>query len=85
MRLCDQRGAPRMSPKAQVDCSKRISTSDCECSAGTLTATGTKPEPHHDPGKTPETSSARFELSTITNFGDAPSGVQFTYCSPAPP
>ena len=62
--------------------SMSISTS---LASGTLTATGTKKQPHVLPAKTALASSAPLPFCFTVNSGDLPMGSQPTYCSPAAP
>lgn len=73
---------PSTVPKAKV--SAVISTL-IFLSAGTLTATGVKPRPQHDPGRMATSSTAPVSASVILNSGDLPIGDQPTYRSPALP
>lgn len=77
-----RRGTPFTSPKAKV--SEVISILMLAL-AGTLTATGTKLQPHELPGNTALASSAPESRSMTWNSGDLPMGCQPRYCSPAAP
>lgn len=76
------RGVPCTSPKAKVSAVISISTS---ARAGTLTATGTKKQPHELPGNTALASSVPLSRSRTRNSGLSPMGCQPTYRSPAAP
>ena len=79
---CPDIGLPVTSPKAQF-----VAFMDTEMSipAGTLTATGTKPRPHVEPGKSAFASGVPNLRSLIVNSGDLPTGSHTRYSSPAPP
>lgn len=80
--LRSRTGDPVTSPKAQF-----VAFMETEIStpAGTLTATGTKPRPHDEPGKSAFATSVPASRSLIVNSGDLPTGSHTRYSSPAPP
>ena len=73
---------PTMSPKAQLKDSMLMVISAL---AGTLTATGTKPRPHEEPGNLASMSVSPVSLDLTTNVGDFPMGSHILYSSPALP
>ena len=70
------------SPKAQV---LAVMWTVIGVDCGTLTATGTKPEPQQLPAKMAVAISVAFWASTMRNSGDLPHGCQSMYSSPAAP
>ena len=77
-----RRGLPLMGSKAQFSWTMETSISEV---AGTLTATGTKPRPQHEPGKRAFASSVPALRSLTVNSGLLPTGSQLLYSSPAAP